>query len=330
MSSRENPKVIWVVVLLQHVRRETPNLSSGPSANGSLSRSLEPRPWEPLYWIDSNPMSAAVFSRRIHAASVERVDSLLPMLEIGPIDLSTYRFLYAVGILTAGGLSLHRLVKGGIPEREALRIWIFTIWGGLAGSWLLHQAVVQFHTLSAFGTVAPTVRGTTVIGGMLGGTLVALILCRRWALPVGRVFDLAILPVPLGLAIGRLGCLAAGCCYGRTTDSRFGLYLPDATGTWADRYPTQYLSGAVDFLIFLSLVAIERRSGLDGADRKGPFSGFLTLVFVIAFCGKRILIETLRVTRPPVLGSLSWAQLLAAVCLVIAVGLMAAHRLRID
>ncbi len=247
---------------------------------------------------------------------------MLPILELGPIHLGTYQAMYALGMLVAGITALHRLVRGGIPDRIALRLWIFTIWGGLCGSWLLHQVVVQVHTLTLTGRLVLPARGTTVIGGLLGGAVVALILCRRWGLPTGKTFDLGTLPVPLGLAIGRLGCLAAGCCHGRTTDSCLGMHLPDSRGFWAQRYPTQLLSSAVDLGIFLLLVANERCAGHRPDTKKRPFSGFLTLLFVILFCSKRILLEFLRVTRPPVLGPLTWAQLITAVGLVIALGLL--------
>jgi len=252
---------------------------------------------------------------------------VLPILELGPIHLGTYRVLYALGVLVAGLLSLRRLVKGGVPDRLALRGWILTIWGGLLGSWLLHQVVVQVHVLALAGRLVPPVRGTTIMGGLLGGTVVALVLCRRWDLPTGRVLDLGAVPIPLGQAIGRVGCLAAGCCHGRATDSWLGLRLPDAHGTWALRYPTQMLSSAADLLIFLTLIAIERGSRRHAATGGWRFPGFLFLLFVLLYCGKRLLIEVLRVSRPPVLGPLTWAQVVAALGLVVA-GVLMAWRFR--
>ncbi len=44
--------------------------------------------------------------------------------------------------------------------------------------------------------------------------------------------------IPLTLAVARVGCLLAGCCYGRETTAWPALVLSDVHGFWASRYPT--------------------------------------------------------------------------------------------
>jgi phosphatidylglycerol:prolipoprotein diacylglycerol transferase len=137
---------------------------------------------------------------------------------------------------------------------------------------------------------------------------------------------MAALPLPLGQAIGRLGCFAAGCCYGRPTDSWLGMYLPDHDhdGIWMVRYPTQLMSATANLLIFFIVLAVERY----GIRRAGkscgwPFDGFLTLLYIALFSLKRFAMAFLRQSGAiPMVGSLSWMHVNALVGLVAASALI--------
>jgi phosphatidylglycerol:prolipoprotein diacylglycerol transferase len=198
---------------------------------------------------------------------------MLPTIEIGALRLNTYWLIYALAIVIGGMLAFHRLINGGVPPRRAMTgLWAI-IWGGAAGAILLKGV------------------GLLVRGGMLAGGL----WFRRRDISLGRAFDLFFVPLPLGQAIGRLGCLAAACCYGKPTGSWLGLYLPDHDGFWAVRYPTQLLSAAADLLIFVSLLHLER------AVRSRPifsrllgFDGALTTTYLLLYSAKRFTIEFLR------------------------------------
>lgn len=60
--------------------------------------------------------------------------------------------------------------------------------------------------------------GKTVIGAIAGG-FVAVELAKKRLRIHERTGDAYAVALPLGVAIGRLGCALAGCCYGRPTDS---------------------------------------------------------------------------------------------------------------
>ncbi len=181
---------------------------------------------------------------------------MLPTIEFGPWQLSTYHVFLALALTLPGAYSLHRLLKLPYPPaligRGLLLTFLAGIAGGLLGNWLTNLAIQAVS-----GPLAP-LEGLSVIWAMVCGGVVGALYCWKYKGPLGQVFDLGGLPVPLAQAIGRLGCVAAGCCYGKITDSWLGLYLPDEHGYWAVRYPTQLLSGLADLLIFLSLLALER------------------------------------------------------------------------
>jgi prolipoprotein diacylglyceryltransferase len=172
-------------------------------------------------------------------------------------------------------------------------------------------------------------RSVRVIGGLVVSLPVVYFYLRRHGIPVGKAFDLGCLPIPLGLAIGRLGCLAAGCCGGRMTDSWFGMRLPDTQGIWALRYPTQLLSAGADFLIFLLLLTWERIFRDKGQGESSyPFDGFIFLLFLGLYSGKRVLIQFLRGDNTPVWGLFNATQfffltVVIMVSILIAIGLKA-------
>lgn len=221
---------------------------------------------------------------------------MLPTIEVGTLRLSTYWLIYGLAIIVSGMLAFDRLVKAGVSPRQALTgLWLI-IWAGAAGAVLLKGAALVARDLALTGALAGGLnRGSAFLGALLGGTAAGWLWFRRCGLPSGRAFDLLIAPVPLGQAIGRFGCLAAACCYGKPTASWLGLYLPDHDGFWAVRYPTQLLSAAADLLIFWLLLRLERASGLRRARPRGlAFGGSLAVAYFSLYSVKRFAIEFLR------------------------------------
>lgn len=90
----------------------------------------------------------------------------------------------------------------------------------------------------------------------------AIILVGAFALlhlPIGRVLDAAAAGLLLGMAIGRPGCIFAGCCGGRLMVARWGMCASDRR-VGARRIPTQLLESlgslAVGLAALLVLLAV--------------------------------------------------------------------------
>lgn len=52
-------------------------------------------------------------------------------------------------------------------------------------------------------------------GAVIGLALSLPLVLRRYALPVGRIADALVPTIGIGIILGRLGCFAEGCCFGR-------------------------------------------------------------------------------------------------------------------
>ncbi len=257
---------------------------------------------------------------------------MLPELQIGGLTVHTYGLVLVAGIVVAALLAYHRLQRLGAQHRDVLLATALIIVGGALGATIGVQAIVWLQRLLAPG-VEPNWGGTSVLGLLAGGMAVAVACCLVFRVPVGRAFDLGGLPLPLGQTIGRLGCFAAGCCYGKPTGSALGMYLPADGRAWQVRYPTQLMSAAADLLIFLVLLAVERygdahlrASGISAnpPGRTWPFNGFIFLLYAGLYCLKRFGIEFLRGDAlSPLWGSLNLVQLLCLVGLVTTTGVIA-------
>ena len=207
---------------------------------------------------------------------------MLPQLTIGHWHVATYVVAVGLAIFCGGALTLHRLARLPTPPERFAGIIALCVAAGLGGALLINGIPTTVIWLrSGVWTWNP---GISVIGAVLAGGAAFALSCRLAAIPLGEALDLVVPGVVLGQAIGRLGCLAAGCCYGEETDSWLGVYLPDSHGEWANRYPTQLMSIGADLLILGILLVAERRW-----TRRRP--EMLAALYFTLFAVKRFLMQ---------------------------------------
>jgi phosphatidylglycerol---prolipoprotein diacylglyceryl transferase len=93
--------------------------------------------------------------------------------------------------------------------------------------------------------------GLVFFGGFLGAVAASAWYCRKHRISFMRTADVAIPSVALGHFFGRLGCLSAGCCYGRVCDAPWGVAFPEGSTPFVDHYralSTTDPSAALDLL----------------------------------------------------------------------------------
>jgi phosphatidylglycerol:prolipoprotein diacylglycerol transferase len=134
----------------------------------------------------------------------------------------------------------------------------------------------------------PRFEGWAVQGFLAGFAVVAVSLLLASGTAVGAYLDTAAPGLFTGLAIGRVGCFFAGCCSGRPTTSRVGLWSSDQrVGT--RRVPTQLLESALAATVALG-------AGLS-VGVGGASSGWVFVAAVGAYTALRQAILGLRVER---------------------------------
>lgn len=139
----------------------------------------------------------------------------------------TYGPIMALAFLVAFGLVAHLVRRRGedLEFYSDLYLWLILI--GVAGAKVLF-IFTEFREFLARPLDLVNCRkgGLVWYGGVLADLGFIYFYCRRKGKSFLEVTDLLVAPLALGLAIGRIGCLMGGCCYGRFCS------LP-----WAIKYP---------------------------------------------------------------------------------------------
>jgi len=231
--------------------------------------------------------------------------------------MSPYGLFYALA--TFIGLSWYylRFHRFGFSFSESMQAIAVMSWSGIAGAYLFHSFLSFFPGLFPSGLITRHLGPSTIFGLVGGGALGSLIYGLKKGMPLGKVYDIGVLPLPLAQAIGRIGCFYAGCCFGKPASCILAMPLPGLHHEIAMRYPTQLMSAAANvgilgILLFIEHLRRKRR------DTWWPFPGFIFLSWVCLYSGKRFLIEFYRATALPVVGGLTWAQIASLAAFVAA------------
>jgi phosphatidylglycerol:prolipoprotein diacylglycerol transferase len=171
----------------------------------------------------------------------------------------TYGALIVVGVALGIVVGVVRAPRFGVARFDELAVGLLGVVGGLVGAVVLFD-VVQLRALVADPSLLAH-PGMVFYGGLLGGAGAAYWYCRAWRVPLLRAADAGAPGLALGHAVGRIGCLMGGCCYGRVVDEKFPLAVHLA-GAW--RHPVQLYEAAGLCALALACVAarrLERRAG---------------------------------------------------------------------
>lgn len=101
--------------------------------------------------------------------------------------------------------------------------------------------------------------GLVFYGGLIGCIVVVILLARRQGEPVWSMADFAVSPLPLGHALGRVGCFLNGCCYGSECNCGLAVHMEGAL-----RHPVQLYSALLNLGLYAFLLWIYMRKRRDG------------------------------------------------------------------
>lgn len=186
------------------------------------------------------------------------------------LQLSLYEWCSIIGVIAAivvFRVYADRKKIGARLQIVCLGIAVVSIAVGY-GFAVLFQAVYDFTASGVF--VIDKNTGMTFYGGLIGGaaaflalySTVARKLCRAEAKErFGDIVGIAACSVAVAHACGRVGCLMAGCCYGRETQSWVGIYLPAVGKTVI---PTQLFEAIFLACLFAALSVLLFRTKISG------------------------------------------------------------------
>ena len=152
------------------------------------------------------------------------------LFSIGPVAIPTYGVLVAIGFLVGLYLAGRLSKRAGLDHEKVTNL----------GLWVVLAAVIGakvFMVLADFGTywqnpgrlfsVSFLRAGGVFYGGLLGALATAAWYSRQHNLPGLRTADIFAPALAVGHSVGRLGCFAAGCCWGKPTSLPWGVAFTD-------------------------------------------------------------------------------------------------------
>jgi phosphatidylglycerol:prolipoprotein diacylglycerol transferase len=140
---------------------------------------------------------------------------MYPSLHLAGRALPSYLVVLLLALGAALAAALLFAPRLGVKRGRMAVLALVAIGFGLAGaklqSVLLETGLTAWLAQPSFGT------GFAEQGGMFFGGIALVTTSLMLRVPVLDTLDLAAVGAALGLSIGRLGCLLAGCCFGRPT-----------------------------------------------------------------------------------------------------------------
>jgi len=227
---------------------------------------------------------------------------LIPYINFIGLHIPTYTIFMILAFLSAFICFKLTADKKSEDDSESRKIIIaFALLGGIIGS-KLPILITNYHLLFKYpDNLILLFYGKTIVGGLIGGVIAVAFIKRKLKINIRTGNDIAA-PAALGMAIGRIGCLFTGCCYGIKCSQALGINFGDGF-----RYPTQIYEMIFDFVLFVVLLYLKRTKEL----KPGALFKYLLNSYFIF----RILIEFIRANER-VFFVFTYYQLLCAFCLL--------------
>lgn len=225
-------------------------------------------------------------------------------LDIGVARIHPH-WLFESAAYVVGFWVLSRLRRRGDPVPDSLRWTVIAaaVIGAAIGSKVLYWFEDPVQTLARWQDWTFLMAGKSIVGGLFGGLLAVELV--KWRIGERQsTGDLFVLPLCIGMAVGRIGCFLAGLedqTYGTPTSLPWGVDFGDGVA----RHPTQLYEAVFMLLLAPAMTALLARPHR---------SGDVFRLFMVIYAVFRLAVDVLKPAPAP--AGLSATQWAAALILV--------------
>lgn len=183
---------------------------------------------------------------------------MLPILfKIGDFEVHSFGIALLIAFGIAFLIGRARAARYGLTKDQVGDAFFWTLIIGVLGArigFILQE--LPFYLANPDYLFTLQFKGLTSFGGIVAGFLGLVWMAKRFKAPLASFLDVAAIPMLVGHAIGRFGCLLNGCCYGGRCDLPWGIPVEDQTGLFhpAQVYDSLMITGGI-----VMLLALERR-----------------------------------------------------------------------
>jgi phosphatidylglycerol:prolipoprotein diacylglycerol transferase len=140
-------------------------------------------------------------------------------------------------------------------------------------------------------------------GGFIVALITAVVVMRRHKMPLLSTMDVFAPGIVIGQAIGRIGCFAAGCCWGTECDLPWGVRFRSdfAAPVPLNKtlHPVQLYESALNVIVFVILYRVCTKE-----HRPGQVIGW----YLVLYSSVRFFVEFFRVHEQALVGPFSITQ----------------------
>lgn len=212
------------------------------------------------------------------------------LIKIGPLTIHTYGVFIAAGFLLGLALAVRQAKENNIAPDKIIDLCFYMLIAAIAGSRLFFIGInAGFYLKNPVAIFKVWEGGLVFYGGVIFAVPVAVWYTKKKGLELWSTADIFAPSLAIGHAIGRLGCLSAGCCHGKPSGGiPWAITFTDPeclAPTGIPLHPTQLYESAGEFANFFLLILLRKHQS---------FKGQLFWAYLILYSALRFMIEFFR------------------------------------
>ncbi len=216
-----------------------------------------------------------------------------PYYELLGRQIPAYGLFFYLGIALAAGSGMLLCRRKGTPRFDLIGSAVYTLIGAFLGAKLLFICVSAREIVALKLSFIDIWRGGFVFyGGLLGGILGMWGYAKQFKYSMRELAETYAAVLPLGHALGRVGCFFAGCCYGIPHSGILGYTYTEtlaSTPIGVPLLPVQLIESAFLLILFFLLLLIYLKTGAG--------LGYTVPTYLLLYAPLRFVLEFFRGDR---------------------------------
>lgn len=225
--------------------------------------------------------------------------------KLGPFTIYSYGLTLVAAFFISSALACSQAKRENINPDIIFNFLFVVFIAGIVGARILYVVEnIGYYLEDPVEIFMLQHGGLSWFGGIIFGFPFAVAYLRKKNLSVYKIFDLIAPFAALGQAIGRIGCLLNGCCFGKAW--KFGIYFAAHNSV---RIPVQIYSSLLLIFIFIILRLLQERPHK---------AGEIFFAYLLFYSVKRFFMEFWRADNEVILLGLTLFQIISIVIFCIA------------
>ena len=214
---------------------------------------------------------------------------MYPYIKIFEINIPTYGLCICAAIFLCAVLSFAEAHRRNVDCNDLLIIFAASVGIGMFCGGLLYIFVTYdlkkiFEMIMSGNFEFFKKQGIVFYGGLIGGVFAAVVSAKILNFKIKELEICTVPYIPLGHAIGRIGCLLAGCCYGLPYDGIFAAYTK-INMEYGSYFPIQVIEAIFNLLIMVILLLYRKKDNIKYS---------ITCLYMIMYSCLRFVLEFFR------------------------------------